>query len=89
MRDIDIRRDVNGNASCLLVPIDRAYVTWSPSTNQAQGHPIIEREGITVIRCDDDYGKDEKGYTTLERIPVWAATNGQFGTTCTTEHQSA
>lgn len=38
---------------------------------------IIDREGITVIRCDDDYATDAKGYTTGKRIPVWAATIGQ------------
>lgn len=41
------------------------------------GERLIDREGITTIRCDDDYGRDAKGFTTSERIPVWAATVGQ------------
>lgn len=41
--------------------------------------PIIEREGITIIRCEDNIGVDEKGYCYV-RIPVWAATTGQHQT---------
>ncbi len=48
MSNIDIRLDVKGKVSCLLVPINRAYVRWTPSTNWAQGGPIIEREGIAL-----------------------------------------
>lgn len=48
MRNIDIRLDVLGKCSCLLVPINREYVQWGPSTNWAQGGPIIEREKIAV-----------------------------------------
>lgn len=51
------------------------------------GDDIIDREGISVIRCDDDHGTDSEGFTTSERIPVWAATLGQFGYTESTEHQ--
>ena len=46
------------------------------STDWSQAGPIIEREGITVIRCDDDYGHDDDGFCNNVRIPVWAATNG-------------
>lgn len=60
---------------------------FSPSTDPSQAVPIMDREGISVIRCDDDYGTDSEGYTTNERIPVWAATVGQHGTTSSTEHQ--
>lgn len=49
------------------------------STDPAQGHPIIEREGISVVRCDDEYGTDRQGFTTSKRIPVWAAEKGQQG----------
>lgn len=45
-------------------------------TSSSVGDAIIDREGISVIRCDDNYGKDAKGFTTNERIPVWAATTG-------------
>jgi hypothetical protein len=47
------------------------------STDWSQGGPIIGREGISIIRCDDEYGTDSKGFTTSKRIPVWAATTGQ------------
>lgn len=49
---------------------------FSPTHNWSQGGPIIEREKITLIRCDDEYAKDAKGYTTNTRIPVWAAEHG-------------
>lgn len=47
------------------------------SIDWSQGGPIIEREGITIVRCDDDYETDKKGYCTNKRIPVWAASIGQ------------
>lgn len=50
---------------------------WQPSTTWMQGGPIIEKHCITVIRCDDDFGKDDKGFYNGERIPVWAADIGQ------------
>ncbi len=46
---------------------------FTPSTNWAQGGPIIEREGINLIRASDDYAIDERGFTTRQRIPVWVA----------------
>jgi hypothetical protein len=46
---------------------------YSPSTNWEQGGPIIENESITIIRHDDDYATDRRGYTTPKRIPVWGA----------------
>ena len=49
---------------------------FNPSTNWEQGGPIIEREKITVIRCDDDYETDSEDFTTDTRIPVWAAEHG-------------
>lgn len=59
------------------------------STDWEQGGPIIEREDITLLRCDDDWGVDAQGFTTDLRIPVWAAVHRrQFGTTRSTEHQS-
>lgn len=44
--------------------------TYTPSMS------ILEREDISVIRCDDDYETDAQGYATDKRIPVWAATIG-------------
>lgn len=55
-------------------PIHRLFYY---STDWSVGGPIIEREGITIVRCDDDFGVDEKGYCNNVRIPVWAATTGQ------------
>lgn len=50
---------------------------FTPSTDWSQGGPIIEREGITIVRCDDDYEVDDKGFCTNVRILVWGATTGQ------------
>jgi hypothetical protein len=54
MRNIDIRYNVAGKVSCLLVPIDRTYTYWAPSTNWSQGGPIIERERIAIK--ENEYG---------------------------------
>lgn len=53
-----------------------ASMSFAPSSSSV-GDDIIDREGISVIRCDDDYGRDAEGFYTSERIPVWAATVGQ------------
>jgi hypothetical protein len=58
------------------------------STDRQKSAEISERCGISVIRVDDDYGTDSKGFTTSERIPVWCACFGQHSTTTSTEHQS-
>ena len=47
--------------------------SFTPSTDWVYGGPIIYQEGISVIRCCDDYVEDDQGFTTSERIPVWAA----------------
>lgn len=62
-------------------------VECSPSTDWAQGGPIIEREGITSVRVSDEYGRDERGFCNNVRTPVWAATSGRFGLEFSTEHQ--
>ena len=46
------------------------------STDWSQFGQTIEREKISIIRCDDDYEKDAQGFTTSKRIPVWAAVIG-------------
>ena len=51
---------------------------FSPSTNWALGGQIIEREGISVIKLEHDYGVDSKGYTTSKRIPVFGAATGEY-----------
>lgn len=51
-------------------------VSYSPSTDWAQGGPIIDRNHISTIRCDDEYETDAQGFTTTKRIPVWFAEGG-------------
>lgn len=42
---------------------------------------LITEGQLSIIRCDDDYVVNKKGFTTSKRIPVWAATYGtQHGT---------
>lgn len=48
---------------------------YSPSTDWGISGEIIERENISIIRCDDHF-KKENGFTTSKRIPVWAAEHG-------------
>jgi hypothetical protein len=60
---------------------------FAPSLDWEQGGPIIEREDISIIRCDDDYGKDAQGFCNNVRIPVWAADRGQQSVEESTEHQ--
>lgn len=55
------------------------YPATRYSSDWALGGPIIERESITVIRIDDDFGVDAKGFCNNVRIPVWGATTGQHG----------
>lgn len=63
------------------------YHRFSPSTDRDQGYEIVEREGISIIRSDDDWGKDAQGYTNNVRIPVWCAERGQQSWSESTEHQ--
>lgn len=58
------------------------------STNWAHGGMILDEAGISVIRCDDDWGVDKDGFTNDTRIPVWAASQGQRSVETSTEHQS-
>jgi hypothetical protein len=50
---------------------------WHPSTNWAQGGPIIERESISVIRLDDEDIPDHKGFWTGKKVPQWGAVRGE------------
>lgn len=45
---------------------------YSPSTDWAQGGPIIEREGITVVCAEGDYSSELRGYETY-----WVADIGK------------
>lgn len=49
MKNIDLRYNVSGKVSCMLVPINREYVIWSPSTNWAQGGPLMAEAGIGIL----------------------------------------
>jgi hypothetical protein len=60
---------------------------FCPSVDALQAMDIIEREGISIIRSDDDWGKDAQGYTNNVRIPVWCAEHGQQSWSESTEHQ--
>jgi len=51
-------------------------VNYSPSSNVKDGMVIVFREGISLIRCEDDYVTDQKGFCTNKRIPIWAAEYG-------------
>jgi len=46
---------------------------FRPSLHWAHGGPIIEKFNITIIRADDDYEVDAKGFITNKRIPQWFA----------------
>jgi hypothetical protein len=48
LRNAIIIKDVFGKATGITVPINREYVWFKPSTDWAQGGPIIEREKIDV-----------------------------------------
>jgi hypothetical protein len=61
---------------------------YSPQNYWNQGGPIIDREGISIIRAEDDYGADKEGFCNSVRIPVWAAAEGQHSVETSTEHQS-
>ncbi|KVZ62240.1 phage protein NinX family protein [Burkholderia ubonensis] len=57
------------------------------STDWALAGLIIDREGISIIRSDDDWGKDAQGFCNNVRIPVWCAERGQQSWSESTEHQ--
>ena len=64
-----------------------AFRDYRPTENWTIAGPIIEREGITLIRCDDTFAKDSEGFTTLQRIPVWCATTGQHSQQVSIDHE--
>lgn len=49
MKAIDLRYNTHGKVSAMLVPIDREYVRWSPSTDRNQGGQILERQHISTV----------------------------------------
>lgn len=73
----ELEKDAHGVMLFLPLEFGQEYrECWQPTNNWNQGGPIIEREKISLIRCDDDYEVDSKGFTTRKRIPVWAAEKG-------------
>jgi Protein of unknown function (DUF2591) len=71
----DMHTGITGFWSNAVLELDENPFKYS--TNWALGGPIIEREGISVLRCEDRYGVDKKGFITSKRIPVWGAVTGQ------------
>jgi hypothetical protein len=57
------------------------------STNWESAGPIIEKFDISIIRVDDTWGVDERGFCNNVRVPVWAATSGQNGTETSINHE--
>jgi len=54
---------------------------FRPTLNWGQGGPIIEREGISTLRADDEHVIGADGFCIPgQRLPVWCATTGQHGT---------
>ena len=51
-------------------------VEWQPDVIWEQGGPIIDEEGITVIRLDDRSIPDSKGFWTGKYEPQWGASAG-------------
>ena len=57
---------------------DQPLHSYTPSTDWSQGGPIIERENISIVRCDDDY----------QNFPdKWLAERGANSYCESTEHQ--
>lgn len=56
---------------------DDDYTIYSPSTDWAQGGPIIERERISIIRLEDDSATDDNG-DYCGRISVYGAVLGEY-----------
>ena len=49
MMSPDIRKDVNNKVIGIMVPNNRDYIWFRPSTDWAQAGPIIEREKISLL----------------------------------------
>jgi hypothetical protein len=60
-------------------PMPQVYYDYeySPSTKWEHSGHIIDENNISIIRCDDTYGVDSKGFCNNKHIPVWVATSGQ------------
>ena len=68
-----------GFGGSLLVVGDHDFGAPSRySTDWAQAGPIIEREGVSTIKLEHEYGVDSKGFTTNKRIPVFGAIIGEY-----------
>lgn len=64
-------------AKCEGCNMEAGALHYPYSASWEYAGPIIERENISIVRCDDDYEEDSQGYCTNKRIPVWAAVDGQ------------
>lgn len=57
VRSSVIVKDVNGKCTGIQVPINRGYVWFAPSTDWAQGGPIMEREWVSVYQVGKNLWK--------------------------------
>ena len=57
---------------------DMPLHAYTPSSDWSQAGPIIESNNITIIRCNDEYLTDSKGYCTNKRIPNWFAETSKY-----------
>lgn len=73
MCNIDLRYDVRGKVSAMLVPINRSYVQWSPSRLWAQAGLIIERERIDLMTDDGNWAA--RMYPDHPLKPMWGHGN--------------
>lgn len=68
----------------IFSPLASSCHYFAPSTNWKQGGPIIEREGIAVLRVEDMYLQANDG--SYSHIMRWAAERGDCNATSSTEH---
>lgn len=67
--------------------IGMEYPAHRFSTDWSQAGPLIEREAISIIRADDDWGVDAEGFCNDVRIAVWCAERGQQSYSESTNHE--
>jgi hypothetical protein len=88
---VELRTSLGGSFSqgkrWAMIVEGRACVIPDYAHDPAAAYPVIVDHAISIIRCDDDYGTDAKGFCNNVRIPVWAAAVGQQSIETSTEHQ--
>ena len=63
----------DGITRCIVIASESGVYKgiWKPSTNWAQGGPIIEREGISPIFCDGDLGEPQSYWVATIEKQCW------------------